>query len=454
MLRDTDSPDQKIAKLTRINEVLVRRLESIGEKRGPAYALSRAAEILEREVVARNLDLETALAELALINTELATAREVADQANRAKSRFLRAASHDLLQPLSAAKLFLAHLRELSGDAMQRDLVSHLTATIDSAEELIRALSQIAKLDSRSFQTNLAPVAMGRLFRRLIIDTQPVASARRIDLRFVGSKATVLSDGIYLRQIAQNLITNALKYTNGRKVLVGLRHEKGDEDGPAVWLEVLDQGPGIALADQERIFNEFERLSLETQPGTGLGLSIVQRACEQLGHRLELISRPGHGSRFRVRLPLIQTLPLPRMTEQPTGAPQSDLGGRRVLLIENDRTMRQAMQYLLESWGVLVQAVSGSDAAVQTVTAMQTVQAGRAPDLILTDYRLDGDDTGLRAIRRVSAALGYAPPALIVSAEPSDTIREEAGPMAVAILEKPVSGEDLRLAMRHALGLS
>ncbi|SED59134.1 hybrid sensor histidine kinase/response regulator [Rhodobacter sp. 24-YEA-8] len=446
MLRETDSPGQKITKLTRINEVLIRRLESISQKRGPAYALSRAAEVLEREVVARNLDLETALAELALINTELANAREVADQANRAKSRFLRAASHDLLQPLSAAKLFLAHLREVSGDALQRDLVSHLTATIDSAEELIRALLQIAKLDSRSFQTNLAPVAMGRLFRRLIIDTQPVASARRIDLRFVGSKATVLSDGVYLRQIAQNLITNALKYTTGRKVLVGLRHDRNSAVGPAVWFEVLDQGPGIAPADQTRIFNEFERLSLETQPGTGLGLSIVQRACDQLDHRLELISHPGLGSRFRVRLPLVQTPSLPAMPAEAPDMPRADLTGRRVLLIENDQTMRQAMQYLLESWGMIVWPVAGSDEAVQVAMLA-------APDLILSDYRLDGEDTGMAAIRRLSQELALAPPALIVSAEPADMIRRKTGDPGLEILEKPVAAEDLNRAIRHSLGV-
>src|SRR5690606_26615679 len=144
-------------------------------------------------------------------------------------------------QPLSAAKLFLSHLGELSQDQFQRDLVSHLTATIDSAEELIRALSNIAKLDSRTFTTHRAPIAMSRLFRRLMIDVQAVAQARNIDLRFVATSATVQSDPIYLRQIAQNLIVNALHYTTGRKVLVGVRR-----DGDHIWLEVLDQGPGIA----------------------------------------------------------------------------------------------------------------------------------------------------------------------------------------------------------------
>lgn len=451
MLRETDSAERRVEKLQRINAALIRRLEQIEDSRGPAYALSRATAVLERELMARNLDLETALAELAQINTELAAAREVADQANRAKSRFLRAASHDLLQPLSAAKLFLSHLREVSTDAMQRDLVSYLTASIDSAEELIRALSNIAKLDSHSFRTNLAPIAMGRLFRRLIIDTQPLAASRRIDLRFVGSGATVLSDGVYLRQIAQNLITNALKYTTGRKILVGVRHDYSDRvEGPAVWLEVLDQGPGIAPADHDRIFNEFERLSQARQPGTGLGLSIVQRACEQLGHRLELISVPGKGSRFRVRLPLVHTEPQPCRADPATELhrdPQAEFSGRRILLIENDLMVQNAFHMLLTSWGMQVEAVTGVEQA-------RAAAARIAPDLVLTDYQLDRGETGVQALRALAGHFGHMLPAVVVSAESPAEIQAGAGDLRLAILEKPVADQELRRALRRLLGLT
>lgn len=133
----------------------------------------------------RNADLERALADLSAINVELASARELADEANRAKSRFLRAASHDLLQPLSAAKLFLSHLGETVETPMQTDLLGRITASFDSAEELIRALLDIARLDSQGFEANPGPVAIGRLFQRLTIDLQPLAAARRMDLRFV-----------------------------------------------------------------------------------------------------------------------------------------------------------------------------------------------------------------------------------------------------------------------------
>lgn len=454
---------RQIEKLQRINEALVQRLERFQEQRGPGYALTRTAAVLEREVLARNRDLESALTSLATTNAELSTARAIADEANRAKSRFLRAASHDLLQPLSAAKLFLSHLSELVDQSDQRALVSHLTATIESAEELIRALSNIAKLDSQSFQMNPAPVALGRLFRRLVIDMQPLAFSRGIDLRFAASSVTVESDPIYLRQIAQNLIANALKYTTGRKVLVGVRH-----DGPRVWLEVLDQGPGIALRDQDRVFNEFERLSRSEQPGTGLGLSIVRRACQQLDHPLELHSVPGRGSRFRVRLPRSgsPTAPPPdRDAESTRDLPQNGpprdgadglrtgwpalagLAGRRVLIVENDMAMRRALVLLLNGWGMEVQEAHSIDIARQHV-------ANRPPDLVLTDYRLDSGETGIQAINVITSDLARQPPALIVTAETPAAIRAEAAGLQVEVLEKPVAEHELRRAMGRALKLS
>lgn len=442
MLRDSDSPERRVEKLARINAALVHRLERFQEHRGPAYALTRTAAVLEREVMTRNRDLESALADLAAINAELAEAREVADEANRAKSRFLRAASHDLLQPLSAAKLFLSHLAELSGQPEQWALVSHLTATIDSAEELIRALSNIAKLDSQKFEVNLAPVAIGRLFRRLIIDMQPLATARGIDLRFVASAATVESDPVFLRQIAQNLIGNALKYTTGRKVLVGVRRS-----GDAVWLEVLDQGPGIAPRDQDRIFNEFERLSKSSQPGTGLGLSIVRRACQQLDHPLELRSAPGAGSCFRVRLRLAARPAAASVV--PVGAAgrfaRIDLAGRKVLVVENDPAMRNAYVMLLNGWGMQVQAVDG-------IAPARRIAGGMQPDLVLTDYRLDAGETGVQTLQALARDFGRALPAVIVSAETREAIRGEAGELVVEVLEKPVAEHELRRAMQAAMG--
>lgn len=442
MLRPTDDDPRRVEKLTRINEALIQRLDSLDDIRSSSYALTRTAAMLEREVVARNADLERALAELSAINAELAAARETADEANRAKSRFLRAASHDLLQPLSAGRLLIGQLGELAEDAVQADLVARITASFESAEELIRALLDIARLDSQAFEANPAPVAIGRLFQRLAIDLQPLAAARRIDLRFVMSSSAVQSDPVLLRQIAQNLIINALKYSSGPKVVVGLKHEGG-----AAWLTVQDAGPGIDPADQERIFNEFERLSRSDAPGTGLGLSIVRRACQQLGHAVALDSAVGHGSRFRVRLPLIDGAGVPEEAspERPRfTVTTADFVGRRILIVENDPAMRTALGMRLRAWGMEVAEAAG------VAEALAAVREGSMPDFVLTDYRLDDEETGIHAIEAIREDVGEPVPAAIVSAEGAEAIRRHADPLGVPVLAKPVAEGELRRAL-HAL---
>lgn len=442
MLRTTDDLARQVEKLTRINDALIQRLERIDDMRGSAYSMTRAAAMLEREIVARNADLERALAGLSASNAELAAARATADEANRSKSRFLRAAGHDLLQPLSAGRLFLGQLSDIATDPVQTDLVARINASLESAEELIQALLDIARLDSRGFEPSPGPVAIGRLLQRLAIDLQPHAEARGIDLRFVMSSEAVLSDPVLLRQIAQNLISNALKYSTGPKVVVGLKH-----DGAGAWLTVQDEGPGIDVCDQARIFNEFERLSRSGAPGTGLGLSIVLRACERLGHEVELLSARGRGSRFRVRLPLMRNVCLMPEPVEATEAqgPAVNLSGRRVLVIENDAGMREAFGMLLRSWGMDVAVASG------VADARAAARDGPRPDIVLTDYRLDDGDTGVHAIVALREDLGRRLPALIVSAEGVEAIRTLADPLGVPVLEKPVPERRLRKAVRELL---
>lgn len=429
----------RIDKLTRINAALILRVDQLDAARSSTYSLARTAALLEKEVLARNIDLERALADLGAINLELVAAREVADEANRAKSRFLRAASHDLLQPLSAAKLFLSHLGELTADPQHRDLVDRIGANFDSAEELIRVLLEIARLDSQKLQITTSPVSLGRLFRRLASDMQ--AQSAGLDLRFVPSSKMVLSDPVYLRRIAQNLISNALKYTETGRVLVGAR-----QDGDTVWLEVHDTGIGIAPDDQERIFNEFERLSRSDVAGTGLGLSIVQRACLQLKHAVEVHSEPGRGSTFRVQLPLIRDV-CPLSDHKTTDSRDmqqimATFAGRRALVLENDAAMRQAFVFLLNSWGMEVLNSDGTHGALALLANRRW-----RPDVILTDYRLDGMDTGVQAIAAVRALLRHDVPALIVSGESAVAIGEASEHLGAAVLEKPVAEVELRDVM-------
>lgn len=328
----------------------------------------------------------------------------------------------------------------------------------DSTEELIRALLEISRLDSVRLDVSCERVSLGRLFRRLSVDFQGAAEAKGLDLRFVISSATVMSNPVFLRRIAQNLVSNAIKYTRAGRVVVGARREGAD-----VWLEVHDTGPGIPPEDRERIFNEFERLAPDgDEAGTGLGLSIVRRACLRLGHEVDLRGAPGRGSVFRVRLPraldapgALQPAPATAATtgavqriagSPPAPAPLAEvaavpapapLRGRRALVVENDAAMRDAYALLLRRWEMEVATADG------TATALAAL-AGLSPEVIVSDYRLDGGETGIQAVAALRRRLGRRVPALLVTAETDAGLGAQAARLGAALLQKPVTEADLR----------
>ena len=256
----------------------------ISQERAATRAVREANETLERRVLERTLELQDALSE--------------AERANQSKSRFVAAASHDLLQPLSAAKLFLSTLET---NAAQRDTAAKAARALSSVESIIEALLDISKLDAGRATVHLSPVRVDRLLAQLADEMAPQAAAKGLVLRVVDCRAVVVSDATYLRRILQNLISNAIRYTQAGKVLVGARRR-----GDALRLEVWDTGPGIPEAARERVFGEFQRLdaAASAAEGMGLGLSIVERACALLHHPLNLISTEGRGSVFQVTVPL------------------------------------------------------------------------------------------------------------------------------------------------------
>ena len=250
----------------------------VSPERSAAKLLATANETLERRVHERTLELEDALS--------------LAESANASKSRFVAAASHDLLQPLAAAKLYISSMKSQPDGTVDKAL-----GALKSAEEIIDALLNISKLDAGSVNLDITAVPLGKILDSLRNEFLPVARLKGIDLSVVHSSFVVQSDPGLVRQILQNLIGNAVRYTSEGRVLVGARKK-----GKFVRLEVWDTGPGIAEADQERIFNEFERLdkARASSEGLGLGLAIVDRACGQLGHPLELKSILGQGTMFSV----------------------------------------------------------------------------------------------------------------------------------------------------------
>lgn len=428
-------------RLERIAEALIDRVDRLEETRGSARSMFQAAVALEREAIARTRELERALADLSEKNRDLAVARAAAEEANRSRSRFLRAASHDLLQPLAAARLFLSALTDTGLDEAQAELAARLGAAFESVEELMHAVLDISRLDSQRIEFHRKPVALDALFRRLAVEYAPTAEAAGLRLSFVPTSAVVDSDPTFLRRIAQNLISNALKYTGRGGVVVGVRRRGG-----LVWLECHDSGPGIAEADRARIFDEFQRAVPDGGPqGMGLGLSIVRRACLKLGHRLEIDSAVGRGTVFRVGL--APTDAAAGADQGPPDPSAAALRGRMALVVENDAAMRRGYELMLGGrLGMIVRCAGG------TAEALAAMGQDDPPDVILADYDLDNGDTGIAAIRALRGAAGQAVPAVMVTAQRDARIARACAASGAALIEKPVRPAELAAALMQALG--
>lgn len=439
MLPDDPDPARRADKLARIVEALIHRVDRLEETRGSAWSTFQAAVALEQEALARTRDLEAALADLSQRNRDLAVARAAADEANRSKTRFLRAASHDLLQPLAAARLYLSALADSDLDPVQRELTTRLAGAFESVEELMHAVLDISRLDSQRIEFHRRPVALDELFQRLAIEYAPVAEAAGLRPSFVPTSAVVDSDPTFLRRIAQNLVSNALKYTEAGGVVVGVRRR-----GKRVWLEVHDSGPGIGEADRARIFDEFQRAVREGGPqGMGLGLSIVRRACTKLGHPLEVLSTPGRGTVFRVGLPPVGPAEA-AVAFAPAGR---GLRSRVALVVENDPAMRRAYELMLgRTLGMVVRATGG------TAEALAEMGQDDPPDVILADYNLDNGDTGIAAIRALRAAAGQVVPAVMVTAQRDPGIARACASEGVPLIEKPVRADELAAVLTRVAG--
>lgn len=431
MLRDDDGPERRVEKLERINRVLIDRIDRLEESRGSAWSMFQAAVALEQEVMVRTRDLERALADLSQRNRELAVARASAEEANRSKTRFLRAASHDLLQPLSAARLFLSMLTDTPMNELQTELTGRLSGAFESVEQLMHAVLDISRLDSQRIEFHRQPVPLGDLFHRLGVEFAPLAEAKGLRLTFVPTDFIVESDPVFLRRIAQNLVSNAIKYTVRGGVVVGARRR-----GDLCWLCVYDTGVGIPAVDRNRIFDEFQRLGNDTRtPGMGLGLSIVRRACAKLDHPIRLESEAMRGTVFRVGLPLV-------MQGQVSGIERPDrtalpLRGRVALVVENDPDMRRGYEMILrDRLGMVVRVTGGTAEALATM-------GDDPPDVILADYHLENGDTGVDAIRALRGSVGQAIPAVMVTAHRDPQIARNCAAMQVHLMEKPVHPAEL-----------
>ena len=411
----------------------------------------RATQLLEREVEARTRDLTEANRRLteqsevqARVELELRFAKERAETAMSSKTRFLAAASHDLLQPISAAKLLISTLGAKAAGGELAPLVARLGDSFGSIESLLHALLDISRLEGTDGALSPAPVCLGPLMETVTDDLAPLAERKGLRLDVVPCGLWVRSDPRYLLRSIQNLVANAIQYTPEGRVLCGCRRR-----GERVSLEVWDTGIGISRADQSRIFEEFTRAG-NAAPGSGmgLGLSIVERACRQLGHDLSVRSKPRMGSVFSIGMEVCAPgrAAAGAGRARPEG-PHAALLDLIVLVVENDPEVLFATVNLLEGAGA---SVFGTASTAEALAVL--ADAGLAPDMVIADFQLDGGDTGIAAVRAVRREAGTDVPALLVSAERGAALAEAAARERLAVIAKPVDPDRLLRAVAAACG--
>jgi two-component system, sensor histidine kinase len=369
---------------------------------------------------------------------DLRLQRERADQANRAKSSFLAAASHDLRQPAHALGLFAGALSELRLSPQARRLADHITGSVRALDTLFAVLLDVSRLDAGVVQTRPEALALGPLLARLVVDYQAQAAAKGLTLRLASTSLVTLSDPVLLEQVLRNLISNAVKYTDAGGVVVGARRRGG-----WVTIEVWDTGRGIAPAHAEAIFEEFYQVDnpeRDREKGLGLGLAIVRRITQLIGADLDVRSTPGRGSVFRVILPRGRPADLPAPVSAPIAVGALRTGF--IVVVDDEDAIQRAMASLLSRWGHRVLAVGSAD------EALTRLGEDAAPDLIICDNRLRGGETGAEALRRLRAACGAEIPALLVT---GDATAAEADRPTDLVLHKPVPNAVLRAAIGQLL---
>ena len=387
---------------------------------------------------------------------DLERARKAAEAANLGKTRFLAAASHDLLQPLNAARLYLSAL-EASPlvEPGARGLLDNIAKAFQSTEALLSTLLDISKMDAGGYRPRIAAVAVGELFETLEAEFGALARQKGLRLRSVACSAVVRSDAQLLRRIVQNLLSNALKYTEGGSILLGARRR-----GDSLSIEIHDSGPGIAAENHLAIFEEFKRMiPAGTQAtGLGLGLAIVKRAANLLGHQVGLKSRVGRGSCFSLTVPLLSSgagdlaEDASGLTafEPPPGAEAAaerhggPLGDGPLFVLENDAGVADAMTTLFAYWN-LTSIRAASYPALLEITQDNAPR----PMAIIADLHLDGGVDGIDAIILLRERLGHDVPGILVTADQSREVKERAKAKGIEYFSKPMKPAQLRAYLSH-----
>jgi signal transduction histidine kinase/CheY-like chemotaxis protein len=374
---------------------------------------------------------------------ELARQKDIAEHASRTKTQFLAAASHDLRQPLQALGLFVMSVKLRARDPEMQAAVSRIERSMGALEGVLEALLDVSKLDAGVVSPRIEPFPLARVFAA--VREQFAATADWNKLRFAvkDTDTWCTSDPYMLERIVANLVSNALRYTKQGSVVVGCRRA-----GKALRIEVWDTGPGIPADKQAEIFREFVQLDnpeRSRDKGLGLGLAIVERLCRLLDHRLALRSTVGRGSVFSVTVP--RAVPTAAAAAAAVPPPAGSLAGRFVLVIDDDREVLAALEEVLELNGAHPIAVPSEAAAREMLGDL-----GRAPDLIVSDYRLAAGAVGIEVVQALQRDFGPQTPGAILTGDIAPNVLKAVADAGLPLLSKPIHPEQLIAALERVLG--
>jgi signal transduction histidine kinase len=407
---------------------MVLRFADVTGQRAATAAMARRKSDLEALVASRTAELEGA--------------RNQAIAANSSKTRFLAAASHDLLQPLNAARLFVSALAGRRMADGNRQLVSQAASALDSIESLLEALLEISRLDAGAIQPDIRPMPLNDLFAALTGEFAAVAQRRGLELAVATTALWVNSDPRLLRRILQNFLSNAVRYTSAGSITM-----TAEVTSAGIVIAVTDTGPGIAAADQGLIFEEFRRLpgsADRVDRGIGLGLAIVQRAASTLGVQIGLKSAPGEGSCFSVIVPTAVSPVDGQAVHERSQGTGARVGTATVLVVDNEPAILAGMRAVLEGWGCQVMTATDGTGALDLARR-------QGIDLLLADYHLSDGATGDEVVNLVRKACGRRIPAAILTADRTPELKESLSAAGLAVLSKPIKPAQLRALMGRML---
>ncbi|CED72528.1 sensor protein [Aliivibrio wodanis] len=394
--------------------------------------LKETNETLESRVHERTKELEK-------LNQRLVSATQNAELTSQSKTRLLAAVSHDLMQPLNAARLFASSLSEVAKDPETEKISGHIESALGAAEELIGDLLDISRLEAGKLETHVHGFSLSSLFSNLEAEFGALAKQQGIEFSVIHSNVVVDSDPKLLRRVVQNFLTNAFRYNPKGKVILGARRVKEQ-----IRIDVWDNGIGIPEEKQQAIFDEFTRVDQSrADQGLGLGLAIARGISHALGHTISLRSWVSKGSVFSVALE--RGVMVESHISDVVEKEELPLSHLRVLCVDNEPDILVGMESLLERWGCEVKI------ATDLMGSLRSLEGGWIPDVIFSDYRLDNERTGLEVLQQCRLRLGNTFEGVMISADKTDDLLECIKSNGFGFISKPVKPLKLRAVLnRHS----